>query len=66
MVGNFDHYFEKMMRDRVAELINYAGAPRYLMYGTDWPISTMYSYLNFVAKLKIKNEFRNLLMYKNA
>jgi uncharacterized protein len=66
VVGNFDHYFERMMRDRVAELINYAGEPKYLMYGTDWPISSMDSYLNFVVKLKIKNEFRDLLMYKNA
>lgn len=66
VVGDFDHFFEKMMRDRVAELISYAGEPRYLLYGTDWPISTMDSYLNFVAKLKIKKEYRDLLMYKNS
>lgn len=66
VVGDFDHYFEKMIRDKVVELINYAGEPKYLMYGTDWPISTMDSYLNFVAKLKIKKEYRDLLMYKNA
>lgn len=66
VVGDFDHYFEKMMKDKVAELINYAGEPRYLMYGTDWPISTMDSYLNFVAKLRIKKEYRDLLMWKNA
>ncbi len=66
VIGDFDHYFEKMMKDRVAELINYAGEPKYLMYGTDWPISSMDSYLNFVAKLKIKREFRDLLMFKNA
>ncbi len=66
VVGDFDHYFEKMMSEKVSELINYAGEPRYLLYGTDWPISTMDSYLDFVAKLKIKKEFRDLLMYKNA
>ncbi len=66
VIGDFDHYFEKMMRDRVAELISYAGEPRYLLYGTDWPISTMDSYLNFVAKLKIKKEYRDLLMFKNS
>lgn len=66
VVGDFDHYFEKMMRDKVAELINYAGEPRYLLYGTDWPIATMDSYLNFVAKLKLKAEFRDMFMYKNA
>lgn len=66
VMGDFDHYFEKMMSEKVSELINYAGEPKYLLYGTDWPISTMDSYLNFVAKLKIKKEFRDLLMYKNA
>jgi hypothetical protein len=66
VVGDFDHYFEKMMKEKVAELINYAGEPKYLLYGTDWPISTMDSYLNFVAKLKIRREYRDLLMYKNA
>lgn len=66
VIGDFDHYFERMMKERVAELISYAGEPRYLLYGTDWPISTMDSYLNFVAKLKIKKEYRDWLMYKNA
>ncbi len=66
VIGDFDHYFEKMIRDKVAELINYAGEPKYLMYGTDWPISAMDSYLSFVAKLKIKSEYRDLMMYKNA
>ncbi len=66
VVGDFDHFFEKMMKEKVAELINYAGEPRYLMYGTDWPISGMDSYLNFVAKLKMKAEFRDMFMYKNA
>ena len=66
VVGSFDHFFEKMIKEKVAELINYAGEPKYLLYGTDWPISSMDSYLNFVAKLKIKNEYRDRFMYKNA
>lgn len=66
VVGSFDHFFEKMMKDKMAELISYAGEPRYLLYGTDWPISSMDSYLNFVAKLSIKKEFRDTFMYKNA
>jgi len=50
----------------VAELINYAGEPRYLLYGADWPISDMDSYLSFVSKLKLKKEYRNKLMYQNS
>ncbi|WP_371505011.1 amidohydrolase family protein [Nitrosopumilus adriaticus] len=66
VVGSFDHFFEKMIKEKVAELINYAGEPRYLLYGTDWPISSMDSYLNFVAKLNIKKPFRDNFMYKNS
>lgn len=66
VIGSFDHFFEKMIKEKVAELINYAGEPKYLLYGTDWPISTMDSYLNFVAKLRIKREFRDLFMFQNA
>lgn len=65
-VGKFDHFFEEIMVEKVAELINYAGEPRYLLYGTDWPISDMGSYINFVSKLKLKKEYRNKLMYQNA
>lgn len=65
-VGKFDHFFEKIMVEKVAELINYAGEPRYLLYGTDWPISDMDSYLSFVAKLKLKKAYRDKLMYQNA
>lgn len=65
-VGKFDHFFERMMVEKVAELIDYAGEPRYLLYGTDWPISDMNSYLNFVARLKLKPKYREELMYKNA
>lgn len=65
-VGKFDHFFEKLMVEKVAELINYVGEPRYLLYGTDWPISDMDSYLNFVAKLKLKTKYRDELMFKNA
>ena len=65
-VGKFDHFFEKIMVEKVAELINYVGEPKYQLYGTDWPISDMDSYLIFVAKLHLKREFRDRLMYKNA
>jgi len=65
-VGKFDHLFEEMMVKKVAELISYAGEPHYLLYGTDWPISDMGSYLNFVSKLKLKKEYRNELMYQNS
>lgn len=66
VLGNFSDYFEKLMVLRVVELLNYAGKPRYLMYGSDWPICNMDSYLAFVSKIHLSKSGRDLLMYKNS
>jgi uncharacterized protein len=36
------------------------------LYGSDWPISNMKSYTNFVQKLDLDKESFDLLMFKNA
>jgi predicted TIM-barrel fold metal-dependent hydrolase len=54
------------MINKVTELLNYVGEPHYLLYGTDWPISNMSSYLNFVEKLKLNSQIRDLVMFRNA
>lgn len=66
VLGDFNHYYEEFMVDKVAEFLNYAGEPKYLLYGSDWPISNMESYLNFVAKLELTLHSRELLMFRNA
>ena len=66
VLGEFTHYFEDFMADKVKEFLNYAGEPRYLLYGSDWPLSNMNSYLNFAAKLELAQHSRELLMFRNA
>jgi hypothetical protein len=66
VLGDFTHFYEEYMIEKIAEFLNYAGEPRYLLYGTDWPISNMESYLNFVARLDLSDQARELLMFKNA
>ena len=66
VLGEFTHYFEDFMADKVKEFLNYAGEPRYLLYGSDWPLSSMDSYLNFAAKLELTQHSRELLMFRNA
>lgn len=66
VLGEFTHYFEDFMADKVKEFLNYAGEPRYLLYGSDWPLSNMDSYLNFAAKLELAPHSRELLMFRNA
>lgn len=66
VLGDFSHFYEQYMVERIAEFLNYSGEPRYLLYGTDWPISGMDSYLNFVAGLDLSQHSRELLMFRNA
>ena len=40
VLGDFTEKFEAMKNEKLEDMIIYAGEPRYLLYGTDWPIST--------------------------
>jgi predicted TIM-barrel fold metal-dependent hydrolase len=64
--GSFTSYSKKYIINKVTELLNYAGEPHYLLYGTDWPISNMSSYLNFVQNLRLSSHIRDLVMFRNA
>jgi uncharacterized protein len=66
VLGDFSDRFEEYMLGQVREMILYAGEPRYLLYGTDWPICTMESYLKFVRSLNLKPEAFEAVMWKNA
>jgi predicted TIM-barrel fold metal-dependent hydrolase len=66
VLGNFSDKFERYMKNELEEMITYAGNPRYLLYGTDWPISNMSSYLNFMKQLDLPEEKKELILWKNA
>lgn len=66
VVGDFEDNFEKYMLQQVREMILYAGEPRYLLYGTDWPICEMKSYLRFVRGLDLPEEKLEMIMWKNS
>ncbi len=66
VLGDFSQRFEKFMRKQLEEMILYAGEPKYLLYGTDWPISSMESYINFMKDLKLTPANKELIMWKNA
>ena len=65
-LGDFSDRFERYMLDQVTELIAYAGEPRYLLYGTDWPIASMRSYIKFCKTLDVTDAERELIMWKNT
>ena len=58
---------QKYLVKRMTEFLNYIGRePGYLLYGTDWPISDMGVYLNFLQKIELNTRDRDLIMSKNA
>lgn len=66
VLGDFTEKFERYMKTQLEEMILYAGEPEYLLYGTDWPISTMKSYLAFMKQLDLPDEKKELILWKNA
>ena len=66
VLGEFTEAFEDYMQEQLEDVILYAGEPGYLLYGTDWPICDMKSYIKFVGDMKLSDEHRQLLMYENA
>lgn len=66
VLGNFEDAFEKYMLAQIKEMILYAGEPRYLLYGTDWPISSMEGYLAFMRGLDLSPAAKEMIMWRNA
>ncbi len=66
VLGNFSYKFERYMKKELEEMITYAGNPQYMLYGTDWPISNMDSYLKFIQQLDLPEEKKELILWENA
>jgi predicted TIM-barrel fold metal-dependent hydrolase len=66
VLGDFTSKFRKFMLDQVKEMVLYAGEPKYLLYGTDWPICRMRTYIPFVRGLGLSADAEERIMWKNA
>lgn len=66
ITGDFTEAFEAYMSDEIEDVILYAGEPERFLFGTDWPICSMKSYVEFVKRLEIAPEYRHLLLYENT
>lgn len=58
--------YGRMMRQRIKDFVAYTEAMGKLLYGTDWPLSPMDSYLRFARSLDLPPEWMDKLFYKNA
>lgn len=66
VIGNFKLYDQRYYMYKIRELLCYLDMPHRLLYGSDWPISNMDSYIKFVDKLKLNKQSRDLLLFKNS
>ena len=66
ILGEFTEAFEDFMEEQIGEVILYAGDPRKFLYGSDWPICSMKSYVEFVRQLQRPPQDLRSIMYENA
>jgi predicted TIM-barrel fold metal-dependent hydrolase len=66
VLGNFSERFELYMRRQLQDLLVWGVDPKDVLYGTDWPISSMESYLTFMEDLKIPPADKRAIMCDNA
>lgn len=66
VLGDFTDRFEAFMRQQFKEMVSWGINPSKVLYGTDWPISSMESYLQFIEELPLPASDKDLLLYRNA
>ena len=66
VLGDFTDRFESYMRKQLQEMLVYGVEPDKVLFGTDWPISSMESYIDFIEELRIPEKDRKKIMFENA
>jgi hypothetical protein len=66
VLGDFTDRFEGYMHKQLQEMLVYGVEPDKVLFGSDWPISSMESYLEFIEELKIPEKERQKIMFENA
>jgi predicted TIM-barrel fold metal-dependent hydrolase len=65
-VGDWQSRFERLMVQKVNEVVAYVNDPDKLMFGSDWPISDLRGYFAFLRRLDLTDEERDGMMWRNA
>jgi uncharacterized protein len=65
-LGHFEERFERFMLQRLREVVTFAGDPSSLLFGTDWPICDVGSYIRLVHNLGFEKEESEQIFYKNT
>jgi uncharacterized protein len=65
-LGQFEERFERYMLQQVNEAVAFASDPSKLLFGTDWPICDMGSYIRFVNQLHLTEAENDQIFWRNA
>jgi hypothetical protein len=65
-LGEFTDRFEAYMRQQLKEMILWGLNPNKVLYGSDWPLASMESYLQFMDELKLPPRDKDLMFFENA
>jgi predicted TIM-barrel fold metal-dependent hydrolase len=66
VLGNFSDRFEQFMSKQLQDMLLYGVEPDNVLFGTDWPISSMESYIEFMEELKIPEKEKRKIMFENS
>jgi hypothetical protein len=66
VLGDFSDRFESFMRKQLQEMLEYGVEPGKVLFGTDWPLASMESYLKFIQELGIPERERRKILWENA
>jgi uncharacterized protein len=65
-LGDFTDRFEAYMRQQLKEMILWGVNPKKVLFGSDWPLATMESYVQFMEELKLPPRDKELMLYRNT
>lgn len=66
-LGDFTYEFERYIVKRVEDMIAYMGKPgKQLMYGSDWPLVGMNTYVKFFHGLELPDEVKENMAWRTA
>ena len=65
VIGKIDKADEKRIKEKIRYALDYVGNPKKFLYGSDWPLISMTSYIKLMKKI-IPSKFHKDIFYNNA
>jgi len=66
VLGNFSDRFEQYMRKQLEEMLLFGVECENVLFGTDWPISSMESYIEFMDELALPQKEKKKIYFDNS